>query len=61
VACILLIHQNFPGQFRHLAPPYLLPFTRYGFPGVSQQTKALSAFAAVELLAVFYYSLTSAR
>jgi hypothetical protein len=58
---ILLIHQNYPGQFRHLASSYLLPFNRCGFPGVSQQTKALRAFAAVELLAFFYYLLTSAR
>ena len=29
LAHILLIHQNYPGQFRHLAHPYLLPFTLY--------------------------------
>jgi len=61
MACILLIHQNFPGQFRHLASSYLLPFTRCGYHGVSQQTKALRAFAAIELLAVFYYLLISTR
>ena len=81
MARILLVHQNFPGQFRHLAPALLasghqvlciggptaqalgnLPLHTYnplpaaGIPAchpfvVDQQTKALRAFAAGELLA----------